>query len=212
MQYIHQTNYKNLWKEAYKKYNSKVETNKETQISLVDYNDVLREIIIRIYGCPIVNICDSRASPESSKSFDVHLNILPAVCAVETLNAIFILHTPYLSHNLKDCVTFSPAILSKCYAKPLFIIYQLLQLLKSMHDRSLTLGDISLSDIYLTEDMWIYVIPSISSNIYVQESLKNDPKRPAQRSRLPEKRPQIRHEPEMRKLRNQNLRQSPNHQ
>jgi WD repeat-containing protein 81 len=179
MQYIHQTNYKNLWKEAYKKYNSKVETNKETQISLVDYNDILREIIIRIYGCPIVNICDSRASPESSKSFDVHLNILPAVCAVETLNAIFILHTPYLSHNLKDCVTFSPAILSKCYAKPLFIIYQLLQLLKSMHDRSLTLGDISLSDIYLTEDMWIYVIPSISSNIYVQESLKNDPKRPA---------------------------------
>ncbi|XP_044253256.1 WD repeat-containing protein 81 isoform X2 [Tribolium madens] len=176
MQHIYQTNYKNLWKEAYKKYNSKTESNKETQISLVEYNEVLREIITRIYGCPIVNICDSRLITEQSKNFDVHLNILPAVCAVETLNAIFVIHMPYFDHNLKDCVTFSPAILNKCYAKPLFIIYQLLQTLKSMHDRSLTLGDISLNDIYLTEDMWIYIIPSIHSNIYVQET-KNDTKR-----------------------------------
>ncbi|RZC40629.1 WD repeat-containing protein 81, partial [Asbolus verrucosus] len=120
MQYIYQTNYKNLWKEAYKKYNCKTETNKETQVTLVDYNDVLKEIIIRIYGCSIVNIYDSRQTVEASNSFD------------------------------------------------------LVQVLKSMHDRSLTLGDISLSDIYLSEDMWIYVIPGINSNIYVQDFSKNE--------------------------------------
>lgn len=50
---------------------------------------------------------------DSSKDFDVHLNILPVFCAVETLNAIFLLHIPYLEHNLFDCVTFSPALLGK---------------------------------------------------------------------------------------------------
>lgn len=172
MQYLYQTNYKNLWKETYKKYNSQKEGNKETPVTLVDYNEVLKEIIIRIYGCPIINICDPKLSIGVSKIFDAHLNILPAICAVETLNAVFILHSPFYQHNLKDCVTFSPSLLDKCYARPLFIIYQLLQVLKSMHDHSLTLGDVSLNDIYLNEDLWISILPKITSNIYVQ----NDPK------------------------------------
>lgn len=170
LEYISQTNYKNLWKESYKKYSSSSEFNKETQVNLLDYNDVLKETIIRIYGCPIINTYDSDLSVNSSKQFDVNLNILPVCCAVETLNAIFLIHSPYFEHNLNDCVTFSPAILDKCYTKPLFIVYQLINILKSVHDRSLTLGDISLNDIYMTEDLWIHVFPQISSNIYVQES------------------------------------------
>ncbi|KAJ8975302.1 hypothetical protein NQ317_011644 [Molorchus minor] len=169
MQYISQSNYKNLWKEAYKKYSCSSETTKETQVNLVEYNDVLKDIITRIYGCPIVNTCDPDLSIVVSKEFDVHLNILPVVCAVETLNAIFLLHVPYFEHNFNDCLTFSPALLDKCYSKPLFIIYQLLNILKSLHDRSLTLGDIRLSDIYITEDMWIYTFPQINSNVYLQE-------------------------------------------
>ncbi|KAJ8926519.1 hypothetical protein NQ314_021121 [Rhamnusium bicolor] len=51
MQYISQTNYRNLWKDAYKKYTPISESSKETQVNLVDYNDVLKDIIIRIYGC-----------------------------------------------------------------------------------------------------------------------------------------------------------------
>ncbi|CAG9767150.1 unnamed protein product [Ceutorhynchus assimilis] len=169
MQYISQTNYKNLWKEAYKQYCTSEDVNKETQVTLIDYNEALREIISRIYGCIIVNTLDSSQNIDSSKDFDVHLNVLPTFCAVETLNAIFLLHIPYLEHTLLDCVTFSPAILDNCYSKPLFVIYQLIQLLKSLHDRSLTLGDITLNDIYLSEDLWIYVFPKIDSNICVQE-------------------------------------------
>lgn len=170
LQYISQTNYKNLWKEAYKKYACPSDINKGTQVTLVDYNEVLKETITRIYGCPIVNTTDPELNVELSKYFNVNCNILPAVCAVETLNAVFLLHIPYYEHNLNECVTFSPALLDRCYTKPLFIVYQLLNLLKSLHDRSLTLGDITLEDTYLVEDMWIQVFPQISSNIYVQES------------------------------------------
>lgn len=169
LQYISQTNYKNLWKEAYKKYSFLSDTNKGTQVTLVEYNDILRETVTRIYGCSIVNTTDPELNVEASKYFNVNCNVLPAVCAVETLNAIFLLHSPYYEHNLNECVTFSPALLERCYTKPLFIIYQLLNLLKSLHDRSLTLGDITLEDMYLTEDMWVQVFPQIGSNIYIQE-------------------------------------------
>ncbi|XP_019760850.2 WD repeat-containing protein 81 isoform X2 [Dendroctonus ponderosae] len=176
MQYISQTNFKNLWKNAFKKYGESTEATKETQVTLIDYNDALREIILRMYGCLIVNTLDPSLIMNSSRDFDVHLNVLPTFCGVETLNAVFLLHIPYLEHNLSNCVTFSPAILDKCYTKPLFIIYQLIQLLKSLHDRSLTLGDITLHDIYLTEDLWLYVFPKISSNIYVQNLPKTEVK------------------------------------
>nr|CAH7753697.1 unnamed protein product [Callosobruchus chinensis] len=170
MQYISQTNYKNLWKEAYKKYSSNTDSNKDTPVNLSDYNDVLREIILRLYGCPVINTCNPELSIEALTISDVNLNLLPALCAIETMNAIFVLYHPYIEHNINDCVTFSPAVLEKCYTKPLFIVYQLLKILKSLHDCSLTLGDVSLSDIHMTEDMWIHIFPQISSNIYIQES------------------------------------------
>lgn len=172
LEYISVTNFKNLWKEAYKKYSITSDINKESQVTPLNYNDILREIIVRTYGCPLVNIFNSSLNIETTQNFDVHLNILPVHCAVETSDVIFLLHPTYAEHNLSECVTFSPALLDKTYAKPLFIIYQLLNILKSLHDRSLTLGEISLRDIYMTEDMWIYVFPQIKSNIYLYESLQ----------------------------------------
>lgn len=170
LEYISVTNFKNLWKETYKKYAPTSETNKESQVIPLNYNDVLREIIVRIYGCPFINTSDNNLKIEISKNLDVQLNVLPVLCAVESCNAIFLLHSIYAEHNLGECVTFSPALLEKSYAKPLFIVYQLLNILKSLHDRSLTLGEISLKDIFMTEDMWIYVFPQIKSNIYVNEN------------------------------------------
>lgn len=177
LQYISQTNYKNLWKEAYKKYSSEAEATKDIQVVLADYNDVLLEVIVRTYGCNVIKLCDENVNNESSKCFDVHLNILPSVCAVETPNAIFLLHIPFMEYTLDECLRFSPAILEKCYTKPLFIIYQLLQTLKTLHDRSITLGDVTLNDIYINDDLWIKIFPQLTSNIYVQSIPKNELKK-----------------------------------
>lgn len=174
LQYIAQSDYKNLWKEAYKKYCNNNESVKDVQVVLADHNEVLREIIVRTYGCSIINACDVNNTVENSNNYDAHLNIFPAACAVETLHAIFILHIPHVQHNLNDCVTFSPAILEKCYTKPLFLVYQLLQLFNSLHNLHMTLGDINLNDIYVTDDLWLYVLPQLSSNIYVQDVPKID--------------------------------------
>ncbi|XP_044759214.1 WD repeat-containing protein 81 [Coccinella septempunctata] len=170
LQYISQTNYRNLSKSAKKKHLVEDKTSKEKQITLVQYNEALKNIICRIYGCPIVNICDTTLNIDASDEFEVHLNVLPSVCCIETLNSIFLIHIPHIEFTLNDCINFSPAILEKCFTKPLFIIYQLLQVLKGLHDRSLTVGNISLNDIYITEDLWIYVIPDITSNLHVHNS------------------------------------------
>lgn len=165
-----QSNHKNLWKDAYKKYTAAYSNkSNDSHITLTDYNTVLREIITRTYGCPLINTLDSNLSMPHSKYFDAHKNILPAVCAIETLNCIFLIHIPHVAHNLQDCVMFSPAILDNSHTKPLFIIYQLLQTLLTLHDRSLTIGDITLNDIYLTDNLWVHVLPRLNSNLHVQE-------------------------------------------
>ncbi|XP_050295607.1 WD repeat-containing protein 81 isoform X2 [Anthonomus grandis grandis] len=169
MQYISQSNFKNLWKEAYKKYGGGGEGINDSEVTLLDYNQALREVILRTYGCPIVNAMDPTGNTEPLKGFDTHPNVIPVYCAIETLNAIFIFHIPYLEHTLADCVTFSPAVLDKCYSKPLFVIYQLIWLFKSMHDQSLTLGDITLNDIYLNDDLWLYIFPHLYSNLCIQQ-------------------------------------------
>lgn len=173
LQYISQTNYKNLWKESFKKYNN-CENVKESQIVLADYNEVLREMIIRTYGCSIINVCNSSCSIDNSSEYSAHSNVYPTICAIETLHSIFLFHAPFIKYNLGDCVTFSPSVLERCYTKPLFIVYQLLQTFKAFHSRSLTLGDINLNDIYLTEDLWLFIFPQFNSNIYLQDVPKID--------------------------------------
>ncbi|KAK9885175.1 hypothetical protein WA026_010684 [Henosepilachna vigintioctopunctata] len=174
LEYISQFNYKNLVKNALKNYSTDDRATKEKPITLVNYNDALKDSILRIYGCPIVNICDTTLNKKTSTDFEVHQNILPSVCCIETLNTIFLLQVPYINFSLNDCLNFSPAILEKCYTKPLFIVYQLLQAFRALHDRSLTIGDISLNDIYLTEDLWMYIMPDILSNLHVQNIVNEE--------------------------------------
>lgn len=64
----------------------------------------------------------------------------------------------YLIYTLQDCVNFSSTILGENYYKPLFIAYQLLGVMKDMHDKGLAVGDITLSDILISNNLWIQVI------------------------------------------------------
>lgn len=130
-------------------------------ISLVKYDTVVQDIITRTFGCPIISmnnsINDTASTDVKVKVYEAHHNVLPAMCALEMDSCFLIIQHPYICHTLQDCVTFSPAMLGTSHAKPLFVIYQLLQAMRTMHDRGLVLGDVTLNDILVTENLWIQV-------------------------------------------------------
>lgn len=175
--YISQTNFRNLWKDVHKKhqniYSDDQSESKHNPV-LTEYNSVLREIILRIYGCPIIQLKSNEkqeGSPltRSTRAYEVHSNILPALCAVETDNYFLLFLYPFIGHSLQDCVTFSPAILNTSLMKPLFLVYQLLQAVRCLHDRGLVVGDINLSDVLVTDNFWIKVIPQLLCNIHSKD-------------------------------------------
>ena len=63
----------------------------------------------------------------------------------------------FLYSVIYRCVMYSPAALNTSYGKPLFIVYQLLRLSRDLHDRGLALGEITLSDMLITDNFTIQV-------------------------------------------------------
>lgn len=186
IQLISQTNHRNLWKSAFKKYagqRSKVPTkesinkSERNAINLVPYDAVLLEAIQRTYGCCVINAksdknkqpddarTDKKRASESATRFEAHINLYPVTAAIETSSNFIVVYSSFIENSLFDCVSYSPAILDKSYNKPLFIIYQLLQLIKTFHDRGLILGNIGLNDIFVTDNLWLNVMPQIDANI-----------------------------------------------
>ncbi|XP_034242666.1 WD repeat-containing protein 81 isoform X2 [Thrips palmi] len=176
LHYISHTNHRNMWKDMYKKYypdrNMVKETNEEPHINLVGFDSALRDVIARTYGCMIINLNSgpeldfSQRTRRNLHKLEPHCNILPATVAIETESSFILLFHPFIPYTLQDCVSFSPAILGSCHTKPLFILYQLLQAMCTLHDRGLVLGNVTLSDILLSQNLWIQVIPSLEDNIY----------------------------------------------
>lgn len=192
--YIQQTNYKNLWKTAFKKYSgddsneskassSSSKMTENMSSNLIPYELVLRETIMRMYGCHIVHFkldklrSDSFSDETTTSQFDLetqNANHYPFLAAVESNTHFYLFYHPVIDNSLLDCVTYSPAILEKTHNKPLFIVYQLLNLLKSIHEKGLLLGDIGSNDIYLSENLLIRVIPKMESNLISYEETANE--------------------------------------
>ncbi|GAB0095291.1 WD repeat-containing protein 81 [Sergentomyia squamirostris] len=183
LHYVSQSNHKNLWRAAYKKHVERDQPEypsvrrSDKSVNLVPYDVVLREAVIRTYGCAVIHakldrISDVKSLPtfscENSDCPDT--NLYPVVAAIESNSHFFIIHDMAIINTLQDCITYSPAVLGKSHNKPLFLIYQLCNLMKSMHKKGLLLGDINLGDIYLTENLWLQVIPKIEANILQLES------------------------------------------
>lgn len=163
-----------MWKSAYKQYAGTSMPNKiisdspkksEQSIILLPYDNVLREVITRVYGCKIIDINDPTATQNSNSSPEPHVNLYPVLAAIETKTQIIIIFDTFIEHSLFDCITYSPSVLDKSHNKPLFLIYQLLHLMKWLHEKGLMLGEIALTDIFITENLWLQVIPKIDSNV-----------------------------------------------
>lgn len=143
----------------------------------MSYDTVLREVISRTYGCHIVHAQLDKLNPanHTDKSiqqeqqhfnqFDTHSNLYSVIAAIETNTQYIIVFNKFIENNLLDCVTYSPAIIENSYNKPMFIVYQLLQLIKTLHSRGILLGNVGLADIYMTENLWINVMPQLNANI-----------------------------------------------
>lgn len=187
LQNVSASNHRNLWKDAFHKYSGQrarvpvkeaINRNDRNTVNLVPYDTVLLEAIIRMYGCNVVHAklnqteestrnTDRKRYDETYGRFEGHANLYPVSAPLIETNSHFVLiyGGNFLEHTLNDCVTYSPAVLDKSYNKPLFIIYQLLQLVKTLHDRGLLLGSVSLDDIFITDNLWIQIIPQIDLNI-----------------------------------------------
>lgn len=189
--YVTNTNFKNLWEAAYKHYpGANVKYAKSSTpagrtlsppsaCALVSYDVVLKELIQRVYNCPVIHCQLDRLSEdqkcgnyngvvftEESSGPDRHANIMPALIAIETSTHFCVLfYPPAIVTSLYDCITYSPSILGKSYNKSLFIIYQIIQLSKALQAAGLFLGDIRLHDIMVRENLWIQVLPRLESCI-----------------------------------------------
>ncbi|KAJ2946109.1 hypothetical protein O0L34_g5031 [Tuta absoluta] len=182
LQYVSQTNQRTLWKESYKKYSQNSESTKEsTIVNLLEHDQLVAEVILRLYGCNVIRIKnDPSGKPAEyketitnkymAKSYETHVNLLAAMFVLETDNNIFIVYRGHYENSLLDCLNFSPALIDKNYTHGLFIIYQLLNVAKAMSDRGLSLGMLELKDIFLTENLWLQVIPMLTNNIHALDA------------------------------------------
>lgn len=190
LHYVNQTNYKNIWKGAFNRYpNSYANSTHQTShsnssstsssslptrgVPVVTYDELLREIIKRMYNCRIVHYKldyiyapppDSREASAMDKP-GVE-NLYSALCAIETSTHYYLIYDNCIEYTLLDCVTHSPAILEESYNKILFLIYQLIALVKNLHEMGLLLGEITMNDIYLRENLFLQVFPVLRSNIF----------------------------------------------
>lgn len=187
LQNISASNHRNLWKDAYNKYSDQrtkvplketINRNERNTVNLVPYDTVLLEAIIRTYGCTHILHAkldrvkqmdeirtDKKRSTETHGRFEPHPNLYPITAVIEMASEFVLIYGKFMENTLNDCVTYSPAIIDKSHNKPLFIIYQLWQLMKTSHDRGLLLGNIGLDDIFVTENLWLQVMPQIDLNI-----------------------------------------------
>lgn len=189
MQHVSQANHRNLWKSAYNKYSGQraklltketINKNEKNAINLVPFDTVLLEAIARTYGsnCVIPLKADKikpvdeqrqerkkSSSISESSRFEAHVNLYPVTAVIESSTHFYVIYARFIENNVYDCVTYSPAVISHSYNKPLFIVYQLLQLMKTLHDRGILLGNIGLDDIFLTNTLWVQVMPQIDLNI-----------------------------------------------
>ncbi|EFN81514.1 WD repeat-containing protein 81 [Harpegnathos saltator] len=173
LHYVAETNYRNLWKESYKKYynpwnfvDQKEQSNITANISDVA---IMHEVLARMYSCTLIQVqYGTVLSVLNGALSEIHCNLVPVHFVVETTSAFIIFYEQTANYSLRECVMYSPAALNISHGKPLFVVYQLLRLSRDLHDRGLALGEITLSDILVTENFTIQVLPKLSDNIYLK--------------------------------------------
>ncbi|KAK7074513.1 hypothetical protein SK128_005347 [Halocaridina rubra] len=176
LHYVATSNNKNLWKDAYKKFPEHgvaVQWKGGAHVGTDEFQNVLRDVLWRFYGCkiiPLKEISPNHTRLQNSRVPGPHSNILPALCAFEGEHHFFVVLNS-VHHNVQHCVSFSPAKLSESAARPLFILYQILEAVRDTHDRGLHLGDVTLNHLFVDNALYLSLLPSVPDNLLYPESL-----------------------------------------
>lgn len=117
--------------------------------------------IIKIGGSVHGSHGDGGESLQLEASNSCPSNLAPLLCVLESEKAFYFVVAHY-RHTLFDLVTHSPCAISNSANKPLFILYQLLQLLSRCHDRGISLGEFGLRDICIDNRLWITMVTPLS--------------------------------------------------
>lgn len=162
IRYVSETNYRNIWKEANSSTSKTGDKQDENFVKLKpfkDYNSAVREVITRLYGCPIINTSGGsrEENPENGEEqTPLHPHLVPAHCALETRTE-FLLFLEFREHTVEHCGMFSASALVG--SRLLFVVYQLLRVLRYLHDLGLPLGPLTLADLSLDHRFWLQVTP-----------------------------------------------------
>ncbi|XP_077530385.1 WD repeat domain 81 [Haemaphysalis longicornis] len=162
VRYVSETNYRNIWKEANSATSKTADKQDKNFVKLKpikDYNSAVREIIAHLYNCPIISTSrtdSSQENPEGGEQPSLHPHLVPAYCALETPSE-FLLFLEFREHTVEHCAMFSPAVLVG--SRLLFVVYQLLRVLRYLHDLGLPLGPLTLADLSLDHRYWLQATP-----------------------------------------------------
>ena len=159
VQYINKKSFESVWRSAGK-------TSQESSLP-GSWEEQLLDLLFNIYGkdLPVIR-------PEDDGDLHVHLtteaealspptNLVPASCLILTKN-FAILVQPFQATSVLDLLKFSPAIISETSAKYLFILYQILEVYKTLCSRGLSFGDkVTLSHFKINEALHVLYEPPL---------------------------------------------------
>ena len=130
---------------------------------LQHYDDVLRDALTSLYGKDVIPLhtrgpqilsVQTQGSQRSGQVQFISPSLQPALCILESPGAFYVLQT-YCQHTLWEAVVLSPAVFKDSFAKSSFVLYQILQAMKYVHEKGFFVGNLSLHDIFVDDKLWV---------------------------------------------------------
>lgn len=156
---VSQQNVRNLWHESHHNYvQPYAGATEQMHVAAID---AVRQALQKLFNSSFIStekVSPSLSPARETSSFPKHErdhlcpNVLTAECLLETAEMLYVV-LPYSQYSLHDIVSYSPAKLANSHAKLLFILYQLLIALQACHAAGLSIGELSLHDIAVDEQL-----------------------------------------------------------
>ena len=191
LQFVNQANFANVWRESFKKFSHTLindsSNSKDTSSTCqATYDSTLLDIIYRLYNCLIIDADNAIDPLLPEEKNDALKHVRSAIVCIITPTEILVLkhHEKY---NLQELLRFSPAIIDNAYSKNLFIIYQVLIAFNEIHKKGLRVGDVTLTDIKIDQELLVSLCPIPKANLLVIDQASEDSSNPKKNERIYQK-------------------------